>query len=131
MWLPLVYTLCFVITGVLSIKYGDGPVTLSLLDRVSVLGALLAGLVWWFFNSPILALYMNIAVDFIALLPTIYKSYQRPSTESKSAWFFAASASLLNVFAIDQWVFAVALYPLYLFIANTAIAYFIVRGKRA
>jgi len=128
-WLPAVYTTCFVVIGLLSLKFGDGPIVLSFLDRVCLIGAIASALIWWFFNSAVLALYMNIIIDFIGLVPTMRKAYVRPWTESGLAWTIAVIASLLNVFAIAQWTLEISVYPLYLLIVNAAITFFIIRRK--
>lgn len=128
-WLPVAYTTSFIVIGLLSVKYGDGPITLNLLDRACLVGALVSAFIWWFFDSPALALYMNIVIDFIALIPTARKAYMRPRTESKGSWIIAAIASFLNVLAIERWIFVIAAYPIYVCIMNTLITYFIVRRK--
>lgn len=131
-WLPVAYAGSFLIVAVLSLKYGEGPVYLNTLDRVSLGGAFASAIVWWSFKSPVPALFMNILTEFIGLVPTINKSYQRPWTESKISWVLATVASLLNVLAIGEWTIAIALYPIYVFVTNAFIAYFIVsrRAKR-
>lgn len=128
-WLPLVYTISFIVVGALSIKYGEGPLTLDLIDRVSLIGALASAFIWWSLKSPVPALFMNIATEFIGLVPTINKSYRRPWTENKAAWVIGSIASLLNVLAINEWTFVIAAYPIYVFVTNTIITHFITRKK--
>ena len=131
-WLPAAYTLAFTIFGVLSLFYGEGPATLSSLDRFSLIAALLSAVVWWLVRSPVPALFMNICTEFIGLIPTINKSYRRPWTESRASWIIATVASLLNVFAITQWTYTIAAYPLYIFSTNLVIvAFLLTRKKRA
>ena len=128
-WLPAAYAVSFLAIALLSLKYGEGPVTLNLIDRVSLVGALASAVVWWSFKSPVPALFMNICTEFIGLLPTINKSYLRPWTESKASWILATIASLLNVLAIGEWTIIIATYPVYVFITNAVIAYFIVTPR--
>lgn len=128
-WLPLVYTVNFLVIGILSVRYGYGQRTLSSLDRFALVGTFISAVIWWIFNSPVVALYMNITIDFIALVPTIYKAYRKPRTEGPASWVIGVFASVLNVLAIQEWTFAVSFYPIYLLFVNTAIAYFIVRER--
>ncbi len=122
-WIPIVYAAGFLLIAILSVKYGEGKWTTF--DRTCLGGALVAGLILWFARSPQLALYTTIIIDFFGLLPTIIKSYQRPYTENRASWTIATIASLLNVLAIERWGVAIAVYPLYVFITNGLILYFI------
>ena len=129
-WLPAAYTLAFTVFGILSLYYGEGPAALSALDRFALVGALMSAVVWWLMRSPVPALFMNICTEFIGLVPTIAKSYRRPWTESRSSWILATIASLLNVFAITEWSYVIAAYPLYIFSTNLVIVAFILNRKR-
>jgi hypothetical protein len=129
-WLPIEYAASFIAIGLLSIRYGDGAARLDTLDSVCLTGALASVAVWWAFDSPQTALYMNIAVDFIAIVPTIKKAYVKPWTEDKAAWAIASLASFINVFAIEQWTFTISAYPLYLFVTNLLITGFVLRPRR-
>jgi len=130
-WIPISYSIGFLLIAILSIKYGEGGWTI--LDYACLAGALASALAWVFFNSAEIALYMIIIVDFFGLMPTIYKSYLRPLTENKTAWVLATAASLLNIFAIESWTLAISTYPIYILITNALVAYFLIspRGERS
>lgn len=130
-WLPASYTASFLLIAFLSIRYGDGPITLSGLDRVSLAGALLSAVVWWSLGSPVPALFMSICTECIGLIPTVAKSYRDPGAESKASWYIATLASLLNVLALTDWSVIMAAYPLYVFVTNSMIALLISRKKAA
>jgi hypothetical protein len=122
-WFPVGYTLSFLIVAFLSVKYGEGPLSLHLLDRVSLAIAVLSAAIWWSLQSPVASLLMNICTEFVALIPTIVKAYRRPWTEERVAWGITGVASLLNLLAISNWTFGIALYPVYAFITNAVIIY--------
>lgn len=126
-WIPISYSIGFLLIAMLSIKYGDGDWTA--VDYVCLAGAIASALAWALFNSAEIALFMIIVVDFFGLVPTIYKSYLRPWTENRTAWIIATIASLLNIFAIESWTFVIATYPLYVLITNALVAFFIVRSR--
>ena len=128
-WLPVAYTIGFLIIGALSLKYGEGPFRLNLLDRVAVAGALISGFVWWLVRSPVPALFMNMLTEFVGLAPTINKAYRRPWTEDSAAWILGTLASFLNVLAIREWTFAISAYPIYVFLTDAVIVYFILRKR--
>src|SRR5882672_4662201 len=37
-WLPIIYAACMLIVALLSLKFGDGPFSLTTLDRISLGG---------------------------------------------------------------------------------------------
>jgi hypothetical protein len=128
-WLPAVYAICFSVVGILSVRYGEGPVTLDRTDRLSLVGAAISIGVWAVLHSPVPALYIGIATDFIGLVPTIYKAYRRPETESLNAWAVASIASVMNIVALSDWSFVISSYPMYVLLTNIGITYFISRRK--
>lgn len=119
-WLPLGYTLSFLTVALFSLKYGDGPITLHVLDRVSLFGALVSALIWWVLKSPVPSLFMNMTTELIGLAPTYHKAFLRPSSENKLAWGITLVASALNLFAIPEWTGIIAAYPVYVFATNAA-----------
>lgn len=128
-WIPIAYAIGFFIIAVLSIRYGEGKWTSF--DRICVAGALTAGLIWWLADVPQLTLFLLVAIDFFGLLPTIIKAYKKPGTENRVSWTIATIASVLNVAAIETWVLAVAVYPLYVLITNGVVLYPILFSRRS
>ena len=129
-WLPLVYTLTFGISAVLSLKYGDGPVTLSILDRVSLVAALVSAALWWIIKSPVPSLFMNICTEFAGIVPTMNKAYRRPWTESPAPWVIGTVAAFLNLLAITEWTIVIASYPVYIFLTNIIITAFVLKRQK-
>lgn len=123
-WIPISYTIGFTVVAFLSLQYGEGNWEKS--DWICLLGAVISLFVWWILQSAEIALYLIIITDFIGLAPTIYKTYKRPWTESRLSWTIALAASALNVVAIERWVPAISLYPLYVLVTNAFIVGFIV-----
>jgi len=109
-WVPLIYGICSFIIAILSLKHGEGGWTPF--DRWCLAGAGLSALLWWCFNSPLIALFMNVTIDFIGALPTIRKSYHDPESEDRITWGLFFAGSIANVFAINKWTFVIALYPI-------------------
>ena len=118
-WLPIEFSVSFLVIGLLSIKYGEGGWTR--LDLGCLLGAVLALGAWWLFRSSELGLALLTAVDLLGLMPTIAKVWSRPWTEDKLAWFVGTGASMLNVLAIDRWTLWISAYPLYVLASNILI----------
>lgn len=119
-WVPLAYTIGPLFTAILSIKYGVGG--WNRLDRFCILFVAISLLLWWLLKDPLLVLITNILIDFFGILPTIKKSYKEPKTESGVSWGLEFIASIINLFAINSWTFSIYVYPVYLALANGAIA---------
>ena len=125
-WVAVSYVLGPFIIAVLSLKYGEGK--WEKLDKWCLIVALISVPVWYISNSAILVLVINIFLDFVGLLPTIKKSYLRPEGEDKVAWTLESLAGILNIFAIERWIFGIAFYPIYLLTINGIITLLLYRS---
>ncbi|MBE9207049.1 hypothetical protein IQ244_11055 [Nostoc sp. LEGE 06077] len=126
-WLPVCGGIGQLMIAILSLKYGEGG--WSRFDRLCLLGVGMSLLLWWQFNSPLIALLSNILIDFLGALPTIKKSYYEPQTENFLTWSLYLVASTINLFAIESWSVALWAFPLYIFLINTTIVIFLLRNK--
>ncbi|MBD3210500.1 hypothetical protein GF318_03915 [Candidatus Micrarchaeota archaeon] len=115
------------ITALLSLKYGEGG--WNRFDASCVAGALLGALLWWLFSAPVIALVLTIFIDGMGLLPTVKKAYFRPQSEDSLAWALFFVSALLNLFAIEQWSFEVAVYPVYIFLLESTVLLLLLRPK--
>jgi hypothetical protein len=127
MWLLDCYALCQLIVAILSLKYGEGG--WNNFDRTCFLGVGISLLLWWWFNSPLIAISINIAIDCLGALPTIRKSYYNPETEDLFSWIMFWSAGTLNLCALNQWSVGLLVYPLYLFCFNSIVVTLLLSPK--
>ena len=128
-WVPVSYIVGPLVTALLSIRYGEGGSTP--LDRGCFAGAGAGLLFWWWFNSPVVALVMTLGVDFAGAVPTIKKAYLAPHTEDRLAWALFIAGNAFNLLAVDRWEFAIAIYPVYMFLASGTIAALVLRPRPA
>ena len=128
-WVPVSYVVGPVVTATLAIRYGEGGWTRF--DRSCLLGAGSGILLWWWFNSPVAALLMTLGVDFSGALPTIRKAYRAPDTEDRLAWALFIAGNTVNLLAVERWQFAIAVYPVYMFLASGTIAALVLRPRAA
>ncbi|MGL5806647.1 MAG: hypothetical protein ACRC11_14630, partial [Xenococcaceae cyanobacterium] len=112
-WVPVCVAIGHLIIAILSIKYGEGG--WKFFDRLCILGTGMSLILWWRYDSPLIALLLNIVIDFLGALPTLVKSYYKPETEDPCPWIIFLAAHTLNLFALNNWSFKVSVYPLYLF----------------
>lgn len=118
-WVPVSEAIAPTIIALLSIKYGVGGK--DKIDILAFAGSAFSLILWWLFNSPVVALVTNLTIDFFASIPTIKKSWHNPDEESRFAWNMTTLGNLFNLFAIDKLIFAVIIYPIYTFIIDGVI----------
>lgn len=124
-WVAVANAGASVVIALLSIKNGVGGSTK--LDKFSFLGSLFSLLLWWYFNSALVALTANLMIDLLALLPTLRKSWYNPESEDRFAWLLTFIGNTLNLFAVDQLLFSVIIYPIYFFLVDGIIVWFLCR----
>ncbi len=128
-WVAVSYFVASLATAILSIRYGEGGA--SPLDRGCLAGAGAGLLLWWLFDSPVVALVTTLGVDFAGALPTLRKAWREPETEDRLAWALFVAGNAFNLFAVDRWEFAIAVYPAYFFLVSGAIAFLVLRPRPA
>lgn len=114
MWVALSYLIGPFATAILSVKFGEGGWTQF--DRVCIICAALSAVLWFIFDSPVVALLINIIIDGAGALPTIRKTWSEPENEDRLSWALFFTGNALNLLAVNPWTFAIAIYPLYLFV---------------
>ncbi|MDP6609103.1 MAG: hypothetical protein QF463_08560 [Vicinamibacterales bacterium] len=126
-WVPVSYVVGPMLTALLSLRYGEG--SWSAFDRTCLAGAGTGLALWWWFNSPEVALVMALAVDFAGALPTIRKAYRAPETEDRTAWALFIAGNTVNLLAVEAWRFAIAVYAVYMFLASGTIALLVLKPR--
>ena len=111
---------------ILSLNFGKGWEKLS--DFKYLLFSLIAIVLWQIFDSPVVGLIFNLVADFIAFLPTIRKSFKEPWTEDLLTWCLFVVGGIINLFAVETWVFAIVIYPLYILLAEGLVAILLLRA---
>ncbi len=118
-WIPIIYAIMPILIFLLSLKYGVGGY--AKLDIVCLIGAAVGLIAWKLTDSPQTALFINIFIDGLGFIPTFKKTYVDPNSESRLAWIIGASATIVNLFAINSWDLDIALYPIYLALFNSIV----------
>ena len=126
-WVPVSYVVGPLVTALLAIRHGEGG--WSPFDRNCMLLAGSGLLLWWLFESPLVALVMTLGVDFSGALPTIRKAHRAPETEDRLAWALFIVGNTVNLLAVERWQFAIAVYPVYMFLASGTIAALVLRPR--
>jgi hypothetical protein len=85
---------------------------------LSVVGLIL----WQVTRVGNVAIFFSLVADFLALLPTLIKSYKTPETENYLLYLGNAVFALLTILTIRDWNFANYAFPLYIFVATALLA---------
>lgn len=117
------------LVALLSLLYGkDG---FLFFDKICFLGAILSFGFWIFFQEdPSIAFSVSIVVEVIAMVPTLKKTYFFPLEEDVSGWLFTFFASIINLYAIENWLFIIVFYPFYEFFINGLMMFLLARGRK-
>jgi hypothetical protein len=95
-------------------KYGDRH--FAALDIACMGGVLLGLILWRVFNSPSLAVWAAIIIDFVGLIPTLKHSWMLPEEETVATYILVFVGGVLTVAAsstISGWSVTSVGYPLY------------------
>lgn len=94
-------TILVFIIFLLSFKYGTKNITNS--DKVILALALFAIFIWWQLDNALIAVIMVSAIDAVACVPTIRKSYKNPWSETISFWLIMVFVVLLAIISLAEY----------------------------
>ncbi|HXY18023.1 MAG TPA: hypothetical protein VEH48_01210 [Candidatus Nitrosopolaris sp.] len=105
---------------VLGWRYGDKSI--ARFDIACQTAAIIGLALWFIFNSPAIAVLASITIDFIATLPTIRHSWQKPTEETWITFFLAGIAAGFTVAAAKEARITSLANPIYLVAINLLLA---------
>jgi len=100
----------------LSLRYGTRNITRS--DTFVLIISLLAILVWWQLDEPLLAILMVSGIDFVGYIPTFRKTYEEPRSETRIFWLGSVIVNSLALAALVEYNLLTISYLVTLWIAN-------------
>ena len=103
----------------LSLKFGVGG--WKKIDVLSLIIAAIGAIISLVARDPLYALYGVVAANAAGTVPTLYKTYFAPKTESSIAWFFISTSSLFGALSVGSWSFNLLLYPASMAITSYAV----------
>lgn len=106
-----------------------GIAKLDAFDIWCQVGAIVGLVMWLVFNSPIIAITMTIAIDFIATIPTLRHSWALPDEETVLTYALGSLAALFTLLSLNTFNFSGWIYPLYLMLNNAALVITIRHGQ--
>jgi len=119
--------ICFIIAA-LAIFRGEKNITLT--DKLSFSGAILALALWLITDNPVSAVILSVLIDSLAYIPTFRKAYYKPFEETLPAFVITTVGILLSLAALEAYNVTTWLYPTALVVSNsTFIIFLIIRRK--
>lgn len=92
------------------------------------LGIGIFGLILWqTLDMPVLAIICAIIADLSFGMPTIFKTYKDPSTETPFIWEMYVLSGIFSLFSAQHFVFSELAYPFYLFIFDSTVLIFVLK----
>lgn len=101
---------------VLALRFGEKHITKS--DWISFIGALFAILLWKATSDPLGAVVISVVINFLAIAPTIRKSYVKPHEESLSIWVLDTIRFSVSIAALASFNLTTAFFPAALVTGN-------------
>ena len=112
----------------LSFKYGTKNITRS--DTFVLILALLAIVIWWQLNNPLLAVLMVSAIDGLGYIPTFRKSFEEPWSETLTFWALMAPAMIFTLMSNAEYNLLTVTYLATLSVANTSLTVLLIVRRR-
>ncbi|MFA6416670.1 MAG: hypothetical protein WCW61_00595 [Patescibacteria group bacterium] len=127
-WANGLTALICLIIAVLSITRGEKRITLT--DKLSFSGAILALILWALTNNPLAAVILACVIDTLAYVPTFRKAYGKPFEETLPAFITTTVGIVISLLALEAYSPTTWLYPAVLVFSNSIfIAMLIIRRR--
>ncbi len=116
-----------IIIFLFSLRYGFKETTYT--DTLFLIIALLGLIPWWLTRDPTLSIIIVVAIDFIAFLPTLRKTWIKPKTENPILYGSNILRHTLALFSLQTYNVATTIHSISMIIANTLMTAFIIRRR--
>lgn len=94
---------------ILSFKKGKKDITKS--DKVTAILSLIAIVFWLIIKQPVVSIFLVVAADVLAFIPTVRKSWHHPHTETLSLYTTNSFRFVLAILAIEKYTILSTLWP--------------------
>ncbi len=100
-----------------ALKWGTRDITKG--DTIFLVLALAAIVPWIVTDNPLWSVILISIIDMCAIIPTLRKTYNEPSSESLQAWILAFARGIFQLSALGVYSVTTVLYPLEVLSADT------------
>ena len=103
---------------VTSLSRGEKNITFG--DKLSLAGAMLGIILWYFSRDALTAVILISITDFLGFIPTFRKSFFKPYEETAKLYVMSTIKLTFALFALKSFNVTTALYPSSLILVNAA-----------
>jgi len=119
----LVSELFTVVIFLFALRYGFKNIDRR--DTYFLVFALLGLIPWFLTKDPTMSVIIVVAIDLIAFIPTLRKTWKHPKTENPILYFMNVARHILILFSIEAYNVATMLHSLAMIIVNTIMTWLI------
>ena len=127
-WFEAGYTAGLFIIWLLALRFGTTG--WSSLDKLCLVGALSAALLWLVTGSSVVAYLMTLLIDLLGIIPTMYHAWRNPSEEHKISWVILLIGALVSFFSLEGWNPLIAWYPFQITLTTAVIVWLLFTGRK-
>jgi hypothetical protein len=102
---------------------------LSKFDYLCGAMSIVALVAWLIADEPVLAILFAAVADLFATIPTIFKAWKHPETETLYTYFVGLFTASIVIPAIPVWNIENSAFQVYLLLANVALFFVVLSGK--
>lgn len=128
-WVTFFSALVALIVVIYAFKYRN--LTISKIDWVCFMGAIISLILWLLFNQPLVAVILLVLTDLFAFIPTFRKTWDLPRDETLFEYAMASLKFIVAFFAFSSFSIVMVMYPAYLIVANTTFVIFTIIRRKA
>lgn len=111
-----------------SLQYGFKRI--RTIDTVFLVIALLGIIPWLMTDDPTISVIIAVAIDLVAFMPTLRKTYWHPDTETPVLYASNVFRHILMLGSLQAYNVATALHSIAMISSNSLMTYLIVRNKK-
>jgi hypothetical protein len=109
--------LCLSVFAV-SLSRGEKNITTS--DKLSLAGAMLGIILWYFSQNALTAVILVSVTDFLGFIPTFRKSYFKPHEETAKLYMMSVLKLIFSLLALKSFNLTTAIYPASMILTNVS-----------
>lgn len=126
--LTLGSTICTGAVVILGLRYGIAK--LSKFDGLCQAGAIVGLILWLVLDSPSIAIFFVLSIDFIVMLPTLRHSWLKPQEETWQTYLIGLASAVLTLISLSEYNFVSLAFPAYLLFSDSLLACVIILKRK-
>lgn len=103
---------------------------IRMVDNYFLAIALLGLIPWVLTNDPTISVVIVVAIDVVAFIPTLRKTWMHPETEKPLLYNMNVLRHILTLFSLGAYNIATVIHSVAMICTNTAMVFFLLRKKR-